>query len=70
MEGNLSIERMATMELGKTVFQQVKNNSIVIFSPNNDTLHAVKANYNHLLHVKEHKFMETYGIMEPTLNTD
>ena len=28
--------------------QQVTNNSIVIFSPADDTLHAVKANYNHL----------------------
>ena len=28
--------------------QQRRNNSIVIFSPDNDTLHAVKANYNHL----------------------
>lgn len=28
--------------------QQRKNNSIVIFSPDNDTIHAVKANYNHL----------------------
>jgi len=28
---------------------QNKNNSIVIFSPNNDTFHSVKANYNHLI---------------------
>lgn len=49
-EGNLSIERAwLPWNWAKTVFQQVKNNSIVIFSPNNDTLHAVKANYNHLL---------------------
>lgn len=31
-----------------TVKKQIKNNSIVIFSPNYNTLHAVKANYNHL----------------------
>lgn len=31
-----------------TIKQQSKNNSIVIFSPANDTIHAVKANYNHL----------------------
>ena len=30
------------------VKNQPKNNSIVIFSPSNDTWHAVKANYNHL----------------------
>ena len=29
---------------------QAENNSIVIFAPSNDTLHAVKANYDHLAH--------------------
>ena len=33
----------------ETFKKQNKNNSIVIFSPSNDTLHAVKANYNHLV---------------------
>ena len=33
----------------ESVKQQNKNNSIVIFSPSNDTMHAVKANYNHLV---------------------
>lgn len=28
--------------------RQTKNNSIVIFAPDNNTLHAVKADYNHL----------------------
>lgn len=28
--------------------EQRKNNSIVIFSPDNDSIHGVKANYNHL----------------------
>jgi hypothetical protein len=32
----------------ETQKQQTKNNSIVIFSPSNDTIHAVKADYNHL----------------------
>ena len=32
----------------ETIKQQAKNNSIVIFSPSNDTIHGVKANYNHL----------------------
>lgn len=31
-----------------TVRQQTKNNTVVIFSPSNDTLHAVKADYDHL----------------------
>jgi len=29
------------------VFQQKKNNSLVIFSPSNDTFHAIKCKYNH-----------------------
>lgn len=33
----------------ETVKQQRKNNSIVIFAPSNDTVHAVKANYDHLI---------------------
>ena len=32
----------------ETKFVQNKNNSIVVFSPNNDTIHAVRANYQHL----------------------
>lgn len=32
----------------ETVKRQPRNNSIVLFSPSNDTLHAVKANYDHL----------------------
>lgn len=32
----------------ETVKQQARNNSIVIFSPTDETIHAVKANYNHL----------------------
>jgi hypothetical protein len=32
----------------ETQSQQRENNSIVIFSPNNDTLHGVKASYDHL----------------------
>ena len=33
----------------ETVSMQKKNNSIVMFSPSFDTMHAVKASYNHLL---------------------
>lgn len=32
----------------RTIKQQVKNNSIVIFSPSSDTMHAVRARYDHL----------------------
>ena len=32
----------------ESIFTQNKNNSIVIFAPSNDTIHAIKANYNHL----------------------
>jgi len=33
----------------ESVKTQTKNNSIVIFSPSNDTLHGVKASYDHLV---------------------
>lgn len=33
----------------KVEYEQKSNNSMVIFSPAHDTLHAVKADYNHLL---------------------
>ena len=32
-----------------SVKQQTKNNTIVLFAPSNDTMHAVKSDYNHLL---------------------
>jgi hypothetical protein len=32
-----------------TVKRQTKNNSVVFFSPTNDTLHAVRAHYDHLV---------------------
>lgn len=47
---NEGIERAwVPWEWCNTEKQQTKNNSIVIFSPSNDTMHAVKANYNHLV---------------------
>ena len=39
---------LGSMGLCETVKKQCRNNSIVIFAPNDDTLHAVKADYNHL----------------------
>lgn len=36
-------------EWAETIKTQTKNNSIVIFSPNDDTLHGVKASYDHLV---------------------
>lgn len=48
-EGNPDIERAwVPWDWSETVFQQTKNNSIVLFSPSNDTLHGVKADYDHL----------------------
>lgn len=32
----------------ETVWQQSANNSLVMFSPGDDTMHGVRANYNHL----------------------
>ena len=48
-EGNPQVDRAwVPWDWAETVYQQVKNNSIVLFSPSNDTLHGVKASYNHL----------------------
>ena len=43
----------------ETAFQQTKNNSIVVFFPDNDTMHAVKASYDHLLGQRT----QLYGIL-------
>lgn len=49
-KGNENIDRAwVPWEWAKTVKQQTKNNSIVLFSPSNDTLHGVKASYDHLV---------------------
>ena len=48
--GNPEIERCwVPWEWCKSEKVQTRNNSIVIFSPSDDTLHAVKADYNHLI---------------------
>ena len=48
-KGNKNVDTCwVPWEWCNTVKQQTKNNSIVIFSPNNETLHAVKAKYDHL----------------------
>jgi hypothetical protein len=47
-EGNPEIERVwIPWSWTETVTQQRKNNSIVIFSPTNETLHGVKTDYDH-----------------------
>lgn len=48
-DGNENIDRAwVPWTWADTIKQQKKNNSIVLFSPSNDTLHGVKASYNHL----------------------
>lgn len=48
--GNRDVERdWLPWSWCETVKRQPLNNSIVIFAPSNDTLHAVKASYDHLL---------------------
>ncbi len=48
-KGNTKIDRCwVPWEWCKTIKQQSLNNSIIIFAPDNDTMHAVKANYMHL----------------------
>jgi len=49
-DGNQNVDRTwLPWSWADTVKQQKKNNSIVLFSPLNDTLHGVKADYNHLI---------------------
>ena len=49
-EGNPRQDRCwVPWEWCEIVKQQRRNNSIVVFSPDNDTLHAVKADYSHLV---------------------
>ena len=48
--GNKDIDRAwVPWSWTKSEKQQTKNNSIVLFSPDNDTIHGVKSDYNHLL---------------------
>lgn len=48
-EGNPKVDRSwVPWSWCRVEREQVENNSMVIFSPSNDTLHAVKADYNHL----------------------
>ena len=48
-EGNPHIDRCwVPWDWCRSVSQQRENNNIVIFSPSNNTMHGVKANYNHL----------------------
>jgi hypothetical protein len=48
-EGNPKLDRAwVPWRWADTVYQQKKNNSIVLFSPSNDTVHGVKADYDHL----------------------
>ena len=47
--GNPHVERCwVPWDWCSTSFQQSSNNSIVLFSPSDDTMHAVKASYDHL----------------------
>jgi len=48
-ENNTNIDRCwVPWDWCKTVKKVNKNNSLVMFAPSNDTLHAVKLDYNHL----------------------
>jgi hypothetical protein len=48
-EGNAKLDRCwVPWDWCDTVKQQRENNSIVVFSPSNATMHGVKANYDHL----------------------
>ena len=49
-EGNVQFDRcFLPWNWCSTNYQQTKNNSIVLFSPSNESLHGVKATYNHFV---------------------
>ena len=48
-KGNPDVDRCwVPWDWCESKFQQKENNSMVLFSPSDDTMHAVKANYDHL----------------------
>lgn len=48
--GNNQIDRSwVPWHWTETIKQQTKNNTIVLFSPSDDTMHGVKSDYNHLI---------------------
>jgi len=49
--------------------QQRRNNSIVIFSPSNNTIHAVKANYDHLRHQRTQIYGNLWHRDTPKMET-
>lgn len=66
--GNQNIDRTwVPWNWATTVKQQIENNSIVLFSPADDTLHGVKTNYDHLISQRT----QLYGnLWYETANTD
>lgn len=50
----------------ETVTQQRANNSIVMFAPADDTLHAVKASYNHLMTQRTQYYANLWYKVSPT----
>lgn len=49
-KGNNQIDRAwVPWSWTESIKQQTKNNTIVLFAPSDDTIHAVKSDYNHLL---------------------
>jgi len=57
-EGNPSIDRcFVPYSWCNVIYTQNKNNSIVMFAPNNETLHSVKCDYSHL----EYQRTQIYG---------
>ncbi|PZW48363.1 hypothetical protein C8P66_105112 [Humitalea rosea] len=50
----------------ETIAQQTHNNSVVMFAPADDTLHAVKANYNHLVTQRTQYYANLWYKINPT----
>ena len=69
-EGNPDVDRAwVPWDWATTVKQQFKNNSIVLFSPSNSTLHSVKANYDHLITQRTQLYGNLWFKTNPTKRT-
>ncbi len=66
-EGNLNKDRCwVPWDWCETKKVQTENNSIVIFSPDNDTMHGVKAKYNHLSYQRTQLYGNLWYHARPT----
>lgn len=66
-KGNKKVDRSwVPWSWTESINQQTKNNTIVLFAPSNDTMHAVKSDYNHLLTQRTQLYGNIWHKINPT----